>query len=227
MYVVKSMASADRDFSSFCLIRRYTEGKLDYWGFFSSPMCDCLLNSWIERNSSFHSNPFGGVLKLCIYDWTVWSRQAVPIHYQRQRERSHSNRQVVKPPIPNPLSRYDSSIDRQTKLEGSCVINNTNVSAILSAFVRPVLYLNNGKETKRLPQKRKWPEVWKCLWTEMVILLPLCWKKLYTRIILEILFSLVKVSFWKIKWHFSRDQKLHTHIITFSEIYMTGTVRMT
>jgi hypothetical protein len=118
----------------FCFVRRYTEGKLNYWCF-SSFLCVAVC--WILQSGQavhFIATHFRGVLKLCICDWTVWNRQAVPIHYLRQREVSHSNRQVVKPLTPNPVSRRDSSIDRQTKLEGSCVINNTNLIAVLSAL---------------------------------------------------------------------------------------------
>jgi len=40
----------------FCLVRRHTEGKLNYWCFWSR-VAVCLLNSWIGTSSSFHCNP--------------------------------------------------------------------------------------------------------------------------------------------------------------------------
>jgi hypothetical protein len=138
----------------FCLVRGFMERKLKYWCI-SSVLCVAvfLLNSLIGTSSSFHWTHFCGGLKLCIYDWTVWNRHAVSIHYLRQREVSHSSRQVVKPPTPNPVSRYDSSIDRQTKLDGSCVINNTNLSALLTAlFIR---YGTRTTEHKRKDFLRK------------------------------------------------------------------------
>lgn len=53
--------------------------------------------------------------------------------FETKRGGTQSNRQVVKPPVPNcPLSSImiGSSIDQQKKLEGSCAINITNLRAL-------------------------------------------------------------------------------------------------
>jgi hypothetical protein len=138
----------------FCLVRGFMERKLNNIDVFH-PFCVAvfLLNYLIGTSSSFHLTHFCGGLKLCIYDWTAWNRHAVSIHYLRQREVSHSSRQVVKPPTPNPVSRYDSSIDGQTKPDGSCVINNTNLSALLTALFIP--YGTRTTEHKRKDFLRK------------------------------------------------------------------------